>query len=452
MSEPTSSWSLTRLLLLFVFPLATIACQDEGIHVTVLAQGSQSLQISAIEVSAEDSVGNSKTHRFDAPGAGTPLPLTLGLTFTEEARYPISLLLTAWGPDGALATGRARLTEKKRGEVRITVALECIEAGCGAIPMPVPGDGGAVDPSPDADIALLDSGLPELDAQQPDAKPDLPPDAAIPALSCHRPHMDEARCDDGNVCTEDVRLPTACGSVCAYRSTATVGAQDGCCPIGANPTSDVDCSAIERAPRSCLDIAQLETGAPNGLYEIDIQGKPVLVFRDMSSGTEGAGWTRVFRHALPWAENGECTNRAQAYFDDDDEAREANRSNPFAPKYSILSSLEHFRRAERLEFRINWPGLPERNVWSQLSNPTRLESVSGYKAISVQVKSNFWGCLERSALYGPAESSFIDGSIGRSHFFYAIGSKRPWANSSSGTGLPTWDGLQGWCEVELWVR
>jgi hypothetical protein len=429
---------------------ASASCRDDGIHVTLVAHGPETLQLTAIIVSAEDFERRSMSHRFEVKTEKSTLPLTLGLTFTDQARFPILLSVNALGTQGVVATGEAQVEKKRGGETRVTVSLRCVEAGCAQPPAPPPDvrDSGPAEASSDGGSPVVDAG-----ATSPDVAPDVAP--PLPSLSCHAPHADEAQCNDNNVCTDDVTIPTACGGTCLYRSVATIGSRDGCCPIGATPQSDSDCSPIDLAPRTCLEIAQLGLGAPSGLYEINVEGNPLIVFCDMSTGPgarDGAGWTRVFRHVISRTQTGQCSDRVQAYFDDDTEALEAQPLDPFAPKYSMLSSLEHFRRGERLEFRLNWPGLAERNVWSQLNNPTRLENVRGYRAISVDVSSNSWGGLERSALHGGGESSFIDGSIDRPHFFYAIGSKRPWDGSFSRSGFPTWEGREGWCEVELWVR
>ncbi len=69
----------------------------------------------------------------------------------------------------------------------------------------------------------------------------------------------------------------------------------------------------------------------------------------------------------------------------------------------------------------------EYNRWKQTSNPaTTSESVSGYQAVSISWNTN----TNSSAFQGIAKSNysgtFIDGTIGHSNWFYALGASEAW--------------------------
>ncbi|MCG5053366.1 MAG: hypothetical protein KA712_10445 [Myxococcales bacterium] len=231
------SWSFwsspARMGLVVISLAAATSCQDEGVHVTLVAEGDATLQLTAIDVKAEDAGGKARTHRFEINGANSTLPLTLGLTFTDEARYPIQLFLTASSQRGVVATAETQLTQRREGETRITLRLRCTEADCRETPAPPappppappPPDAGGVEPPPDAS-----DPPPEVKPPPPDAGGDEPPvvmPPPPPPLSCHQPHTDEAACDDGDACTNDVRVPTTCGSTCVYRSAGQGGRRPG---------------------------------------------------------------------------------------------------------------------------------------------------------------------------------------------------------------------------------
>jgi hypothetical protein len=72
-------------------------------------------------------------------------------------------------------------------------------------------------------------------------------------------------CNDGNPCTSDIKLDQGCSSTCYHASFTTPLSGDGCCPPGANSTTDSDC------PAGCgdgkLDPGEsCDTGIPAGQY------------------------------------------------------------------------------------------------------------------------------------------------------------------------------------------
>lgn len=129
------------------------------------------------------------------------------------------------------------------------------------------------------------------------------------------------------------------------------------------------------------------------------------------------------------------------------EAKSTNVGNPNANKYSILDTLEKYKRDNKFTFKLNYPQSGLTNIWSQTNNPVTDDGsggVTGYTAISIDMTSNGWGGLER---YDAQSSTFIDGTLSpQSNWYYAIGSKS-WGSATTFPGhSPAVN------EVELWVK
>lgn len=192
---------------------------------------------------------------------------------------------------------------------------------------------------------------------------------------------------------------------------------------------------------SCTEIKSKFPLAPDGLYTIDVDGAggsdPLLVKCDMT--TDGGGWTLVYNH-----------NVAGGYFTDELEAATTNVTKPSANKYSILSYLESFRSIKgNFTFKISSPVSTKRNIWTQRTNPTVDQPVAGYVPISINMTAKFWGGLERNCGV-TCTSSLMDGSIGTSDWWYAIGSYAPYGAG----GIPySQDNVPNVVtHTQLWVR
>lgn len=127
-------------------------------------------------------------------------------------------------------------------------------------------------------------------------------------------------------------------------------------------------------------------------------------------------------------------------------------------KYSRLNITEIFRNTDgAFEFRLEYPReVPNKyNQWSQTDNPYTVTvpyvdngtKVGGYVPIHIDWSSNYWGGLNLNT----GNSSLLDGSIGHSNWYYAIGATSTWnpteesPNNIPGPTVPV-------TEVELWVR
>ena len=157
---------------------------------------------------------------------------------------------------------------------------------------------------------------------------------------------------------------------------------------------------------------------------VEVDGDYVKIFRQYSGSGD------FFSSANDWAE-----------------AKNTNEGNPQANKYSILNTLEKYKRGGKFTLKINYPSLGTTNIWSQTNNPVTDNGsggVTGYTAISIDTTANGWGGLER---YDAQSSTFLDGTLSpQSNWYYAIGSKS-WSSATTfpGPSSPV-------NQVELWVK
>lgn len=91
-------------------------------------------------------------------------------------------------------------------------------------------------------------------------------------------------------------------------------------------------------------------------------------------------------------------------------------------RWSLMGMIPSFYNTTYggYEFLLEYPEINKHNRWSQTSDPMRTsQSVSGYKAIDVQMTSNSWGGLSISSTKGT--STILDGSPSSTEWWYAIG-------------------------------
>ena len=165
-------------------------------------------------------------------------------------------------------------------------------------------------------------------------------------------------------------------------------------------------------------------------------------FNYFGSNVEVDGdYVKIFRH---YSGNGDYFSNSNDWA----EAKSTNVGNPNANKYSILDTLEKYKRGGKFTLKINYPTLNITNIWSQTNNPVTGDGsggVTGYTAVSIDTTANGWGGLER---YDTQSSTFLDGTLSpQGNWYYAIGSKDAWGgtNTFPGPSSPV-------NEVELWVK
>lgn len=188
---------------------------------------------------------------------------------------------------------------------------------------------------------------------------------------------------------------------------------------GYNFNGDV---AIFRMYNQALTQKEINFNYFGGNVEVD--GDYVKIFRHYTSDGD------MFSNNNDWAE-----------------AKNTNEGNPNAKKYSILSTLEKYKRDGKFTFKLNYPNEDITNIWSQTNNPVTDDGsggVTGYTAISIEATNNSWGGLERR---DSITQTFLDGSPNSSNWWYAVGAR------SNHPSYPTIPGANtGVTEVELWVK
>jgi hypothetical protein len=198
-----------------------------------------------------------------------------------------------------------------------------------------------------------------------------------------------------------------------------------------------DDSFLVTSPRDCQDILEYGQANGNGLYWVDPlqNGSSQQVYCDMM--TDGGGWTKIFNH-----------NIVDGYFANSTDVLSKNVANPNANLYSILNQLDEFKANNRYIFRINWPGYVQRNIWMQSSSPLISQPVAGYVPLSIDTSSQGWGGIERDCGVGCA-NTFMDGTIGTTNYFYAIGQYAVWTGGIPASYEVSMSGVQ---QVQLWTR
>lgn len=169
----------------------------------------------------------------------------------------------------------------------------------------------------------------------------------------------------------------------------------------------------------------------------------------------GCTWIRVFHHN---SSGGLKSNM----FTNETEAAKVDLPN----KQSVLGYLDTITiksPATKYEFLLEYPEVSGYNRWYQSANPwtttiangTGNETAPGYRAIQISWNTNYWGGLTKST----SSATAINGSVGSSNWFFAIGayqchpaSCRDNPDSTVVTGIPGPNSLSIKGSVDLWMR
>lgn len=172
---------------------------------------------------------------------------------------------------------------------------------------------------------------------------------------------------------------------------------------------------VRNCKASCSNLKKMGTTA-SGVYLLDLDGAGPMpglnLYCDMTS--DGGAWTRVFRH-----------HTDGGYFGTHAAALNSNQNDPNNNKYSILNFLDSFESENRFTFRLHYPGIGIRNIWSQMTNPTYDTDVRGYRGITIDSNGRYWGGLElgnRTNGINNSNNALLDGSVLYEHWWYSVGS------------------------------
>ena len=183
----------------------------------------------------------------------------------------------------------------------------------------------------------------------------------------------------------------------------------------------------------------------NGVAEIGKFSECGLLEEMETKYFENAVWAKVFDHNV---------NGGNTVFNSIDEVKNCNTTN----KYSRLYLLDSFKTKDgKIEFLLEYPDdVPNKyNRWKQTNNPfneymgSGTRPVTGYEAVHIDWSGSYWGGLERH-LEDPTSfnEAYLDGSVGHTNWYFAIGLK-----SKYGTGSPGPSGMSSIAgRIWLWVR
>lgn len=157
----------------------------------------------------------------------------------------------------------------------------------------------------------------------------------------------------------------------------------------------------------------------------------------------GATWARVFHHNN---QNGATLFAASEV---------GHIDTPY--KQSVLADMNGLKSKDgKFEFLLEYSELRGYNRWRQTDNPYTLTvansgstvMVPGYQAIQISWGGNYWGGLAKSTI---PTSTYIDGSVGVSDWWYAIGAITPYGTAPN-IGIPGPNSTTVSGSVDLWVR
>ena len=153
-----------------------------------------------------------------------------------------------------------------------------------------------------------------------------------------------------------------------------------------------------------------------------------------------AVWLKVFFH----------NSSSQIFFKNSSEALNSNTFH----KFSILNEINNnFLINKKFEFLLEYPEVSGYNRWVQSINPIYQSdsTITGYLGIHISWSGRFWGGLS----LGSGGYSFLDGSIRRPDWWFAIGSYISYGEINKYPGPAVSESSSSWHTVSicyLWIR
>lgn len=166
---------------------------------------------------------------------------------------------------------------------------------------------------------------------------------------------------------------------------------------------------------------------------------------------------KYFDNAV-WAKVLEHNNRAgTVLFTTIDEVKYSNTVD----KYSRIKSLSSFKAADgKIEFLLEYPDdlAGKYNRWKQTHNPidefvaettAGTGTATGYEAVHIDWSVNYWGGIARQSSDAMAfNNTYLDGSVGHSNWYYAIGSKSAFGGGIPGPSAAIFGRVQLWARID----
>jgi hypothetical protein len=202
-------------------------------------------------------------------GGTITFPTTLVAELPTRIAGDLGVEVRATDADGKiLATGSTPFQVRVGAHQNVKVRLECgVDVPCS-----LAGGGGVAGPGADAGGDFTDGtcGNGRIDVDETcDTAISLGAPGACPPASC----------DDGVACTTNMRVGQGCQARCTYQEITKAAPGDKCCPTGATPATDVDCSPtcgngtveagevcdtgiVAGAPGACPSAATCDDGDP----------------------------------------------------------------------------------------------------------------------------------------------------------------------------------------------
>ena len=215
-------------------------------------------------------------------------------------------------------------------------------------------------------------------------------------------------------------------------------------PITLTSSSDIAPSAdaqifINEAPDDVSFFLQELVHIPRDINRRQLGGvkDEVIDYYGISDQTKGP-WKKVFRHNITnatgtsySADPANWWNNASGW----KEIRDGfNKNNPGADKFSAMDEVADYQIGGTYTFKLYYPEIGEEIIWSQTVNPVTMSlnspDASGDTG-TVVVKKFSPGVVTRANWQGLAPetadgSTWLDGVLGSSNWFYAVGQKQQW--------------------------